>query len=143
MLKLALLALLIAGSDADIAQHNARAIATARAAVSQMIGAAATPEEKALAEDDRQLVERAAALLSRRAAAGQAAGTSVAVEQEGVARQKPAGAGRQAQETDMSWNLQYRQLQAQMQHENRSYTAVSNILKSKHESVKNSIANLR
>ncbi len=47
------------------------------------------------------------------------------------------------QETQMSFNLQYLQLQSQMQHENRSYTVVSNIMKTKHDTVKNSISNVR
>lgn len=47
------------------------------------------------------------------------------------------------QETQMSFNLQYLQLQSQMQNENRSYTAVSNIMKTKHDTVKNSISNIR
>jgi hypothetical protein len=47
------------------------------------------------------------------------------------------------EEAQMSFNLQYLQLQSQMQHENRSYTAVSNIMKTKHETVKNSISNIR
>ena len=52
-------------------------------------------------------------------------------------------ATKQMQETQMSFNLQYLQLQSQMQHENRSYTAISNIMKTKHETVKNSISNVR
>ena len=47
------------------------------------------------------------------------------------------------QETQMSFNLQYLQLQNQMQEENRQYTAVSNIMKTKHDTVKNSISNIR
>jgi len=47
------------------------------------------------------------------------------------------------QETQMSFNLQYLQLQSQMQNDNRQYTAVSNILKTKHDTVKNSIDNVR
>ena len=43
----------------------------------------------------------------------------------------------------MSFNLQYLQLQNQMQNENRQYTAVSNIMKTKHDTVKNSISNIR
>ena len=46
-------------------------------------------------------------------------------------------------EAQMSFNLQYLQLQSQMQSENRSYTAVSNIMKTKHDTVKNSISNVR
>jgi hypothetical protein len=52
-------------------------------------------------------------------------------------------ATKQMQETQMSFNLQYLQLQSQMQSENRSYTAVSNIMKTKHDTVKNSIGNIR
>lgn len=40
-------------------------------------------------------------------------------------------------------NPQYLQLMSQMQHEVRSYTAVSNIMKTKHDTVKNSISNIR
>jgi hypothetical protein len=46
-------------------------------------------------------------------------------------------------EVNMSFNLQYLQLQSAMQDENRSYTAISNIMKTKHETVKNSISNVR
>ena len=47
------------------------------------------------------------------------------------------------QEVSMSFNLQYLQLQSQMQSENRSYTAISDIMKTKHDTVKNSISNVR
>ena len=52
-------------------------------------------------------------------------------------------ATQQMQETQMAFNLQYLQLQTQMQNENRSYIAVSNIMKTKHDTVKNSISNIR
>jgi hypothetical protein len=52
-------------------------------------------------------------------------------------------ATQQMQETQMSFNLQCLQLQSQMQNENRSYTTVSNIMKTKHDTVKNSISNIR
>jgi hypothetical protein len=52
-------------------------------------------------------------------------------------------ATKQMQEMNMSFNLQYLQLQQQMQHENRTYTAISNVLKTKHDTVKNSISNVR
>ena len=47
------------------------------------------------------------------------------------------------QETQMSFNLQYLEIQNQMQNENRQFTAVSNIMKTKHDTVKNSISNVR
>ena len=43
----------------------------------------------------------------------------------------------------MSFNLQYLQLQSQMEHENRSYAAVSNIMRTKHVTVTNLIGNIR
>jgi hypothetical protein len=52
-------------------------------------------------------------------------------------------ATQQMQETQMSFNLQYLQLQNQIQNENRQYTMVSNIMKTKHDTVKNSISNIR
>ena len=52
-------------------------------------------------------------------------------------------ATKQMQETQMSFDLQYLQLQSQMQDENRSYTAISNIMKTKHDTVKNSSGNIR
>jgi hypothetical protein len=47
------------------------------------------------------------------------------------------------QEKQMSFNLQYLQLQNAMQNENRQFTMVSNIMKTKHDTVKNSISNIR
>ena len=52
-------------------------------------------------------------------------------------------ATKQMQEIQMSFNQQYLQLQMQMQRENRSYTSVSNIMKTRHDTVKNSIGNIR
>jgi hypothetical protein len=52
-------------------------------------------------------------------------------------------ATQEMQEMQMSFNLQYLQLQSQMQNENRAYTTVSNIMKTKHDTVKNSISNVR
>jgi hypothetical protein len=52
-------------------------------------------------------------------------------------------ATKQMQETQMSFNLQYLQLQNQMESDNRQYTALAKILKTKHDTVKNSISNIR
>jgi hypothetical protein len=51
-------------------------------------------------------------------------------------------ATQQMQEMQMSFNLQYLQLQNQMQNENRQYTSISNIMKTKHDTVKNTISNI-
>jgi hypothetical protein len=52
-------------------------------------------------------------------------------------------ATKEMEQAQMSFNLQYLQLQAQMQNESRSYTVLSNIMKTKHDAVKSSISNVR
>jgi septal ring factor EnvC (AmiA/AmiB activator) len=52
-------------------------------------------------------------------------------------------ATQQMQETQMSFNLQYLGLQNNMQNENRQFTMVSNIMKTKHDTEKNVISNIR
>ncbi|HET6714411.1 MAG TPA: hypothetical protein VFI59_11970 [Actinomycetota bacterium] len=47
------------------------------------------------------------------------------------------------QEMQMSFNLRYLQLQNSMQEDSRRFTALSNIMKTKHETVKNMIGNIR
>jgi hypothetical protein len=49
----------------------------------------------------------------------------------------PASAAR------MSFNLQYLTLQSSMQNDNRQFTMVSNIMKTKHDTAKNSIRDIR
>ena len=47
------------------------------------------------------------------------------------------------QEMMQSFNLQYLQLQEKMQAENRSFSTVSNVMKTKHDTAKSSISNVR
>ena len=70
-------------------------------------------------------------------------GSTIGSAAGGDSQSQLLAATKQMQETQMSFNLQYLQLQNQMQNENRSYTAVSNIMKTKHDTVKNSINNIR
>lgn len=58
-------------------------------------------------------------------------------------RDQVVQAVKQLDEMQMSYNLQYLQLQNTMQNENRQFTMVSNIMKTKHDTVKNSINNVR
>ncbi|RMG21746.1 MAG: hypothetical protein D6729_00060 [Deltaproteobacteria bacterium] len=46
-------------------------------------------------------------------------------------------------EQSRSLNLRYLMLQERMQRETRTYTAISNIMKVRHEAAKNTLANLR
>jgi hypothetical protein len=50
---------------------------------------------------------------------------------------------REMQEMGTSFNLQYLQLQQNIQNENRQFTMVTNIMKNKHDTAKNSINNIR
>ncbi len=52
-------------------------------------------------------------------------------------------AQRDLPEMSQSFNLQYLSLQQQMQDENRRFTLISNIMKTKHDTAKNSISNVR
>jgi predicted nucleic acid-binding Zn-ribbon protein len=52
-------------------------------------------------------------------------------------------ATKQLQETQMSFSLQYLNLKEKMQNESRHFLLISNILKTKHDTVKNSISNVR
>ncbi len=47
------------------------------------------------------------------------------------------------QELNQAFNLQYLQLQQDMQNESRKFSVISNIMKTKHDTAKNSISNLR
>jgi glucose dehydrogenase len=74
---------------------------------------------------------------------GQGSAGAIGAAAGGSAQDELLKATKEMQETQMSFNLQYLQLQSQMQNENRSYTAISNIMKTKHDTVKNSISNIR
>jgi len=47
------------------------------------------------------------------------------------------------QETQMSFNLQYLQLQENMQNDSRQYAALSNVLKTKQDTMKAALANMK
>jgi hypothetical protein len=48
-----------------------------------------------------------------------------------------------AADANMSFNMQYLMLQQSMQDENRRFTLLSNIMKTKHDTAENSISNVR
>ncbi|MDE0882621.1 MAG: hypothetical protein OSB21_08510 [Myxococcota bacterium] len=61
----------------------------------------------------------------------------------GNAQQDMMNQTKALQEMQMSFNLQYLTLQQKMQGENRQYSTISNVLKTKHDTTKNSINNIR
>jgi len=54
-----------------------------------------------------------------------------------------ASAVRRLQEMSQSFNMQYLMLQNTISHENRCFSTVSNSMKNKHDTAKNSINNIR
>ncbi len=63
--------------------------------------------------------------------------------QEGFSQQKLLDQTKCMQEMMASFNLQYLQLQEKMQAENRSFSTISNVMKTKHDTAKASINNVR
>jgi hypothetical protein len=116
---------------AALKREEDSALAQAEGAVREMQALAKTPAEKELASNDGRIVGELRRLVAQRQAA-RSNSSSAALN-----------AAQQVQETQTSFNLQYLQLQNQMQNENRQYTAVSNIMKTKHDTVKNTISNIR
>lgn len=52
-------------------------------------------------------------------------------------------ATKEMQEMNMSFSLQYLQFQNKMQNENRQFTIISNVMKTKHDTAKSTINNIR
>ncbi len=63
--------------------------------------------------------------------------------QQGSSQQELLNQTKGMQEMMASFNLQYLQLQEKMQSENRSFTSISNVMKTKHDTAKASINNVR
>lgn len=112
-------------------------------------------ELKQLEKQKRELLDRMEAFEAQQKTFGLRAETLEAAYDgiNSATNSVPSGRGKslasagsastQLKEMQMSFNMQYLQLQQQMQHENRSYTAISNIMKTKHDTAKNSISNIR
>ncbi len=89
------------------------------------------------------LTRAEATSLAEYALGGIAAGDVAGVGGGSLVRKNLMNTTNSMQEMQIRFNLQYLQLQSQMQNENRSYTTISNIMKTKHDTVKNSISNTR
>lgn len=94
----------------------------------------------------RQAAEKVSELYAKLSAKAEAVGKNshaCAFAKGGCSQDQLLAATKNMQETQMSFNLLYLQLMSQMQYENRSYLAISDIMKTKHDTVKNSISNVR
>lgn len=103
-----------------------RASEDLRTAARQPAPKGLTPEQQAQARDYDRWLQQSSARLDALAKQGD----------------KLLQAGAPPEDT-MAFNQQYQQLQGQMQHENQSYTAVSDIMKKKHGTATHSIENVR
>ena len=103
------------------------ALQSAWSAVEEMERGAVTPADRRFAAEQRKLVASVQQLVDSRNAARLNAGSDAA----------------KLKQAETAFDLQYLQLKSRMQHENRSYTAISKIMKTKHDTVKNSISNVR
>ena len=99
--------------------------------------AALERSHRAVAEAALQLADLYAKL------AGKAEEVARLAVQAGNDRAQLVAVARQLQEMQTSFNLQYLQLQNSMQNENRQFAMVSNVMKTKHDTAKNSISNIR
>jgi hypothetical protein len=137
--------------EAFLAQHRrakaALVLTAEQAADLDALARALQPRVVAAAGQGGNLLDAATSLVAQRAPAlsrAEAAALAAYVVAEAAellnAQARAPDAAPLLQEIQMSFNIQLLQT---MQSENRSYTAVSNIMKTKHDTVKNSISNVR
>ena len=88
------------------------------------------------------LATRAAAGPTGAAGSGDAAGGTSGTGGATTSQGDILEATRALQQEGQALNLQYLQLQEQMQQENREFTAVSNVMRVKHDSARNAISNI-
>lgn len=127
---------------------NARAVAERvaklRRARDVLRRQAAAPLPRALSPSERAEAERYNAWLRRSAKRlGALANRGDTVVRMASESRQDAAAERRMQEMNHSFNLQYLQLQQKMQADNRRFTLMSNIMKTKHDTAKNAINNIR
>jgi hypothetical protein len=98
------------------------------------------PEEGRRADSYMRWLEEASAQLDDLANRWEQA---LAIARADTTQAKLALPTREMQEANTSYSLQYLQLQQKIQAENREFTALSNVMKARHDAAKNSINNLR
>ena len=74
---------------------------------------------------------------------GPGPGSTTGTASTGNAQQDLMNQTKAMQEMQMSFSLQYLQLQEKMQAENRQFSTISNVMKTKHDTAKSTINNVR
>ncbi len=126
-----------------MAQRPEKAAPAACAGAVQALDDAVQAEANLLASHDRLMQQNAQ--LAKLFATLSAKVGEVTKLSAGKAPGDPGvvAAQKQLMEMNQSFNMQYLGLQQQMQDESRRFSLLSNIMKTKHETAKNSIGNLR
>jgi hypothetical protein len=120
------------------ALHNAAAQAATGIAGTVALAAPYVPGGAVLAG----AVRAAAAPPARVATAGGVASPTAGAASPGAGGGDVVEATRALQQEAQSFNLQYLQLQESMQRESREFTALTNVMKVKHDSAKSAINNI-
>jgi len=110
---------------------------TLRELAGQPLPAKLSSDEKKNAEQHTKWLDDSSQKLNELAYRWQSSLSAIERNKDQISAQK------QLMEMSQSFNLQYLDLQKQMQDESRRFTLISNIMKNKHDTAKNSINNLR
>ncbi|MEO7251445.1 MAG: hypothetical protein ABIW30_02415 [Arenimonas sp.] len=127
-------------ADSAMKLQTAERVARLKQTREQFLAAAAAPLPDGLSAEQR--VEAKRYMVWLRVCAAHMEAIAAQGDGGGSQAQLP-GATKDMQATQEAFSRQYLQLQDSMQNENRQYVAASTLLKSTHDSVKNSISNLR
>jgi len=126
--------------------HNAAALAAADRAVADMRAIARAPQERILLQHDAMAVSKMKLLLVQR---GRRPHQSSSAMGDGGPIISAGGtdglfdATNGMEETQMSFNLQSQQLQNTLKADGRRFTAISGLMRVKHEVVRNNLASVR
>lgn len=141
--RVAAAALLLLLPAAAVGQRSEKAAPGANAGAVQALDAVAAAEADVLASHERLMQGNAQLAKLFEALSARVRELSKVSTDKGQASGDMMARMQQLQEMNQSFNLQYLALQENMQNESRRFSLLSNIMKTKHDTAKNSIGNLR
>ncbi len=125
-------------AEATLAECTRARVNLLRSLSRDLRGLATHGEEANLSRNDRERLDRFNAWLLATANKADALADSGANSTQNLMT-----ATQQMQETQMSFNLQYLMLQESMQNDSRQFTALSNVMKSRLDTMKGVLGNLK
>jgi hypothetical protein len=124
--------------EPSLAQCTRTRVALLRSMARDLRALAAQKTDTDLSREDKEQLDRSNVwLLAMAARAETLAGSGASSTQDLM------NATQQMQEEQMSFNLQYLMLAENMQNDQRQYTALSNIMKARYDTMKGILANLK